>query len=301
MCGIAGWLDFGQDIRDRRHVVEAMTVTLAARGPDGQGVWVDTHVGLGHRRLAVIDLAGGLQPMVHGGGTDATVALSYNGEIYNFAALRVQLEGLGHRFTTRCDTEVVLRGYLQWQEGVVRRLEGMFAFAIWDARRQQLLLARDFLGVKPLYFQRIGKGVVFGSEPKALLAHPDIRARTNEDGLREIFVLARTPGRTPYAGIHEVKPGEMLRFGREGMRADRFWNFEARPHEDDLPATIARVGELLENAVRQQIVSDVPLCTLLSGGLDSSAIAAMRARRRTPSGPIVRSEKLWPSSQPCGR
>ncbi|URL59712.1 asparagine synthase (glutamine-hydrolyzing) [Luteibacter flocculans] len=275
MCGIAGWLDFSQDIRDRRHIVEAMTVTLAARGPDGQGVWMDKHVGLGHRRLAVIDLAGGVQPMVHDGGTDTTVALSYNGEIYNFAALRAELEALGHRFTTRCDTEVVLRGYLQWEEGVVRRLEGMFAFAVWDARRQQLLLARDFLGVKPLYYQRIGNGVVFGSEPKALLAHPDVRARTNEDGLREIFVLARTPGRTPYADIHEVKPGEMLRFDREGMRADRFWRFEARPHEDDLPATIARVGELLESAVRQQIVSDVPLCTLLSGGLDSSAITAI--------------------------
>lgn len=275
MCGIAGWLDFGQDIRERGFVVEAMTKALETRGPDGQGVWLDTHVGLGHRRLAVIDIAGGAQPMVHKGADSDTAVLSYNGEIYNFPALRAELESLGHRFATRCDTEVVLKGYLQWKEGVLERLEGMFAFALWDASRQQLLLARDFLGVKPLYYQRLGDGVVFGSEPKAILAHPDVRARIDEDGLRQVFVLARTPGATPYADIREVKPGEMLRFDRMGMRSRIFWKLTSHHHQDDLPRTVEHVGELLETSVRGQIVSDVPLCTLLSGGLDSSAITAI--------------------------
>lgn len=275
MCGITGWLDFSRDLRDRRPVIEAMTATLAARGPDGEGTWIAPHVALGHRRLAVIDLAGGAQPMIHERGGRGTVALSYNGEVYNFLALRGELESLGHRFDTRCDTEVVLRGYLQWGEGVARRLNGMFALAVWDADKEQLLLARDFMGVKPLYYQRLGEGVVFGSEPKAILAHPDVRARTDADGLREVFVLARTPGRTPYADIREVRPGEMLCFGREGMRSHIFWRLNAVAHEDDLPTTIDRTRDLLEAAVQRQIVSDVPLCTLLSGGLDSSAITAI--------------------------
>ncbi|KAF1007423.1 MAG: Asparagine synthetase [glutamine-hydrolyzing] 3 [Luteibacter sp.] len=288
MCGIAGWLDFDHDIRERRAIVERMTQTLAARGPDGQGIWLDEHVGLGHRRLAVIDIAGGAQPMVHQDGGANVVALSYNGEIYNFAALRAELEAHGHRFSTRCDTEVVLKGYLQWQEGVLERLEGMFAFALWDAGRQQFLLARDFLGVKPLYYQRLGNGVVFGSEPKAILAHPDVRARTDEDGLRQVFVLARTPGATPYADIREVKPGEMLRFERTGMRSRHFWKLSARPHDDDLQRTVECVGELLETSVRGQIVSDVPLCTLLSGGLDSSAITAIAHEATAPQGQPMR-------------
>ncbi|KAG9602526.1 hypothetical protein KCV01_g7177, partial [Aureobasidium melanogenum] len=226
--------------------------------------------------------------MVHHDGDAGTVALSYNGEIYNFAALRSELVALGHRFATRCDTEVVLKGYLQWQEGVLERLEGMFAFALWDASRRQLLLARDFLGVKPLYYQRLGQGVVFGSEPKAILAHPDVRARTDEDGLRQVFVLARTPGATPYADIREVKPGEMLRFDPMGVRSRRFWKLEARSHDDDLQRTVERVGELLEASVRGQIVSDVPLCTLLSGGLDSSAITAIAHEATAPQGQPMR-------------
>ncbi|WP_257386473.1 asparagine synthase (glutamine-hydrolyzing) [Tahibacter caeni] len=289
MCGIAGWLSFSSDLRERRGVIEAMTRTLAQRGPDASGVWVDRHVALGHRRLAVIDLSGGAQPMIETDGERTVACLSYNGEIYNFVELRAELERKGHRFATRSDTEVVLRGYLEWGDAVAERLNGMFAFAIWDARSESLLLARDFMGIKPLYYYPLGDGVLFGSEPKAILAHPDARARTDRAGLREIFVLARNPERTPYAGMHEVRPGQIIRFDRDGLRKRRFWKLEAHAHEDDLPRTVERVAELLGDSVRRQIVSDVPLCTLLSGGLDSSAITALAHRITTRDGAATRS------------
>ncbi|TDR38501.1 asparagine synthase (glutamine-hydrolysing) [Tahibacter aquaticus] len=289
MCGIAGWLSFSSDLRERRDVISAMTQTLALRGPDAGGVWVDRHIGLGHRRLAVIDLSGGVQPMIEAEGERTIACLSYNGEVYNFVEVREELERLGHRFATRSDTEVVLRGYLQWGEGVTERLNGMFAFAIWDARSETLLLARDFMGIKPLYYFPLGGGVLFGSEPKAILAHPDVRARADGDSLREIFVLAKNPERTPYAGMHEVRPGQVIRFDRHGMRKRQFWSLASHTHEDDLPRTIERVAELLGNSVRQQIVSDVPLCTLLSGGLDSSAITALAHQITSRDGNATRS------------
>lgn len=289
MCGIAGWLSFSSDLRERREVISAMTQTLALRGPDAGGIWVDRHVGLGHRRLAVIDLSGGVQPMIEGDSENPAACLSYNGEIYNFVEVRTELERLGHRFSTRSDTEVVLRGYLQWGEAVTERLNGMFAFAIWDARSETLLLARDFMGIKPLYYYPLEDGVLFGSEPKAILAHPQARARADRDSLREIFVLAKNPERTPYAGMYEVRPGQLIRFDRRGMSKHQFWRLNAHPHEDDLPRTIERVAELLGNSVRQQIVSDVPLCTLLSGGLDSSAITALAHRITSRQGSATRS------------
>lgn len=288
MCGIAGWLSYTGDLRERRAVIAAMTQSLALRGPDADGLWVDRKVGLGHRRLAVIDLAGGVQPMLERSG-DRTVCLTYNGEVYNFGELRDELERAGHRFATRSDTEVVLRGYLEWGEGVCERLDGMFAFAIWDSRDESLLLARDFMGIKPLYYYPTADGVLFGSEPKAILAHPDVTARTDADGLREIFVLAKTPERTAYAGMYEVRPGQAIRFDRNGSRKRQFWRLRARPHEDDLPRTIERVAELLDGSVRRQVVSDVPLCTLLSGGLDSSAITALAQRMTARDGGAMRS------------
>ncbi|MEO7323243.1 MAG: asparagine synthase (glutamine-hydrolyzing) [Dokdonella sp.] len=289
MCGITGWLSFSSDLRERRDVISAMTQTLALRGPDASGIWVDRHIGLGHRRLAVIDLSGGVQPMIEADGGRTVACLSYNGEIYNFVEVRRELEHLGHRFSTRSDTEVLLRGYLQWGEGVTERLNGMFAFAIWDARSEALVLARDFMGIKPLYYFPMADGVLFGSEPKSILAHPDVRACANGDNLREIFVLAKNPERTPYAGMHEVRPGQVIRFDRHGMAKRQFWNLSSHAHEDDLPRTIERVAELLGDSVRRQIVSDVPLCTLLSGGLDSSAITAIAQRITSGQGNVTRS------------
>jgi asparagine synthase (glutamine-hydrolysing) len=278
MCGIAGWVSFDDDLRVHQNVIIGMTKTMERRGPDAGGVWIDRHVALGHRRLAIIDLAGGVQPMQAEEEGRTTASLIYTGEVYNFVELRDELRQLGHRFKTRSDTEAVLRGYLQWGDKVAERLNGMFAFAIWDVRTEELLLVRDRMGVKPLYYYPTADGVLFGSEPKAILAHPGVRRRVNKDGFREILVLAKNPEATIYAGMHEVRPGQVVRVNRNGLTKRRYWTLTAREHEDDLPRTIETVTELLEDIVRRQIVSDVPICSLLSGGLDSSTVTAMAHR-----------------------
>jgi asparagine synthase (glutamine-hydrolysing) len=278
MCGIAGCVSYDGDLRSHKDVIAAMTETMARRGPDAGGVWIDRHVGLGHRRLAIIDLAGGAQPMQAEEEGRICASLIYTGEVYNFVELRDELRELGHRFKTRSDTEVVLRGYLQWGDKVVERLNGMFAFAIWDVRTEELLLLRDRMGVKPLFYYPTADGVLFGSEPKAILAHPTVQPRVNKDGFREILVLAKNPESTIFAGMHEVRPGQVVRVNRNGLTKRRYWMLTAREHEDDLPRTIGTVTELLEDTVRRQIVADVPLCSLLSGGLDSSAVTAMAHR-----------------------
>jgi asparagine synthase (glutamine-hydrolysing) len=275
MCGIAGWVSYDGDLKAHQDVIATMTRTMARRGPDSGGAWIDRHVGLGHRRLAVIDIAGGTQPM-QAEDEDRTIAsLVYTGEVYNFVELRDELRQLGHRFKTCSDTEVVLRGYLQWGEKFVERLNGMFAFAIWDVRTEELILVRDRMGVKPLFYYPTPDGVLFGSEPKAILAHPGVRPRVTEDGLREMLVLAKNPESTIYAGMREVRPGHVVRVNRNGLAKRRYWALSAREHEDDLPRTIRTVTELLDDIIRRQTVADVPLCSLLSGGLDSSAVTAL--------------------------
>jgi asparagine synthase (glutamine-hydrolysing) len=256
-----------------------MTRTMACRGPDAEGLWTDPHVALGHRRLAVIDLAGGVQPMAaagHGGTTLA--ALTYSGEVYNFRELRDELRAHGHTFRTASDTEVVLHAYLQWGDAFVDRLNGMFALGLWDAQKQRLLLVRDRMGVKPLFYYPTADGVLFGSEPKAILAHPLARAVVDDDGLREVFGLVMTPENAVYRDMYEVRPGSVVRISRQGVTKTRYWTLQSVAHTDDLPTTVATVRELLEDTVRRQLVSDVPLCSLLSGGLDSSAVTALAAR-----------------------
>ncbi|MFE7114210.1 asparagine synthase (glutamine-hydrolyzing) [Streptomyces sp. NPDC057654] len=280
MCGIAGWIDFERDLCTERAVVSAMTETLAPRGPDDAGIWLAPHAALGHRRLAVIDIEGGRQPMTAEAGSEgeagAGAVLTYSGEVYNFRELRAQLEAKGHRFRTRSDTEVVLRGYLEWGEGVADRLNGMYAFAVWDARTEELLLVRDRMGVKPLFYCLLpGGGLLFGSEPKAILAHPRAPRTVGADGLREILTIVQTPESSLYQGLHEVRPGQLVRIGRDGLSKRRYWRLEAREHTDDLDTTIGTVRELLADIVERQLVADVPLCSLLSGGLDSSAITAL--------------------------
>jgi asparagine synthase (glutamine-hydrolysing) len=208
-------------------------------------------------------------------------SLIYTGEVYNFVELREELKLLGHRFKTRSDTEVVLRGYLQWGEKVVERLNGMFAFAIWDVRTEELFLVRDRMGVKPLFYYQTPDGVLFGSEPKAILAHPSVQPRVDRDGLCEILLVAKNPEATIYAGMREVRPGQIVRVSRNGLSKRRYWKLTAWDHEDDLPRTIQTVAELLDDIVRRQIVSDVPLCSLLSGGLDSSSVTALADREMT--------------------
>ncbi|MYW97970.1 asparagine synthase (glutamine-hydrolyzing) [Amycolatopsis rubida] len=279
MCGICGWADFGRDLSGESAIADAMTDTLCCRGPDARGTWLDPHAVLGHRRLAVIDLEGGRQPMarVRGGRTQAV--LSFCGEVYNFQELRRELAARGHVFDTRSDTEVVLASYLEWGAGFPGHLRGMFAVAVWDPRRRELLLARDRLGVKPLYYQRTAEGLVFGSEPKAILAHPLGSRRVSAEGLCEILEMVKTPERTAYSGMNEVRPGQLVRLTESGLRTSRYWELTAHEHVDDLPATVDTVRGLLEQTVSEQMVTDVPLCSLLSGGLDSSVITALAASR----------------------
>jgi asparagine synthase (glutamine-hydrolysing) len=290
MCGITGWVGFGRDLRGERAAIEAMTATMTCRGPDAGGVWCSPHAAIGHRRLAVIDIPGGEQPMrAPGGPRDAAphedgrdpddVVLTFSGEIYNFTELRHDLAARGHQFRTRSDTEVLLHAYLEWGRDCVERLNGMFAFAVWDERRQELLLARDRLGVKPLYYAPLADGALFGSEPKAILAHPEFRPEVDAEGLAELFcqVGTKTPGHGVYRGLLEVRPGTTVTVSRGGPRTAAYWTLEARDHTDDLSTTTATIRDLLTDIVHRQTVSDVPLCSLLSGGLDSSVVSALAA------------------------
>ena len=288
MCGISGWIDFQRDLTREQPAIDAMCDTMACRGPDDSGTWVRTHAALGHRRLAIIDLPGGSQPMEIDT-PDGPVAMVYSGEAYNFGELRDELRRRGRKFDTDSDTEVVLQGYLEWGAAVAEKLNGMYAFAIWDARTEQLLLIRDRLGIKPLYYHPTDTGVLFGSEPKAILANPLAEKAVDADGLREVFAQTKSPGQAIWSGMHEVKPGTVVTFDRNGVREHTYWQLEAIPHEDDQQTSVERVRELLDDIVSRQLVADVPRCVLLSGGLDSSAITAMAAQQLAPQGEQVRS------------
>lgn len=287
MCGITGWVAYRTDLRTRTAELERMTATMAARGPDDRGTWSREHVGLGHCRLAVIDLPGGTQPMT-ARTDDGEVALVYSGEVYDFAELRGELGRLGHRFDTRSDTEVVLRAYLEWGEDVADHLTGMFAFAVWDGRDERLHLVRDRLGVKPLYYLATPDGVLFGSEPKAILANPLAPAVVELEDLRELVGFTKAPGWALWKDMAELPPGTVATVDRGGLRQRSYWSLAARPHTDDPETTVATVRELLSGIVAQQGVADVPQCVLLSGGLDSSAVTALAARGAAERGERLR-------------
>lgn len=288
MCGITGWVSFDRDLRAEGETLDAMTETMSCRGPDDRGTWAEGPAALGHRRLAIIDLPGGRQPMT-AETPQGTVALVYSGEAYNFTELRRELTGRGHRFSTDSDTEVVLRGYLEWGAELAGRLNGMYAFALWDGRHDKLVMIRDRMGIKPFYYYPTPDGVLFGSEPKAILANPLARARVRLDGLRELFTFVKTPGHAIWDGMHEVEPGTVVTVDRSGLRRHVYWQLETRPHTDDRDTSISTVRTLLDDIVRRQLVADVPRCTLLSGGLDSSAMTALAARQLAEHGERVRS------------
>lgn len=278
MCGITGWIDWELDLTQQRPVLETMTATLTNRGPDAEGIWLSPQAAFGHRRLSVVDLEGGKQPMIRQLG-DCTYVITYNGELYNTLEIRRELQARGHQFYTNSDTEVLLVSYIEWGPACVDYLNGIFAFGIWNTKDQSLFMARDRLGVKPLFYSERDKSFFFGSELKALLAHPAIPARLDQEGLEEIFSLgpSRTPGHGVFQGIAELRPGYCLLHNRNGTRIWQYWSLKSQPHEDDLDTSIARIQELLGDAAKRQLVSDVPICTLLSGGLDSSALTAFAA------------------------
>ena len=215
------------------------------------------------------------------------VVMVYSGEAYNFTELRDELTQKGEKFQTSSDTEVVLRGYLQWGEALADRLNGMYAFAIWDSRDRKLVMIRDRMGIKPLYFYRTPDGVLFGSEPKAILANPLAKRVVDVDGLREMLVPVKTPRHAVWKGMQEVEPGTIVTVDEQRRPRAHLLAAGVGPHTDDRDTTVARVRELLDDIVRRQLVADVPECVLLSGGLDSSAITALSARELSDAGPYV--------------
>jgi asparagine synthase (glutamine-hydrolysing) len=282
MCGITGIFSFdGAPVDPAR--LEAMTTALGHRGPDGSGRLLNGPVGLGHRRLSIIDIDGGHQPLSN---EDDTVHVVFNGEIYNFIELRAELEAAGHRFKTRSDTEVIVHAYEQWGAACVGRFNGIFSFALWDERRHVLFLARDHLGVKPLYYTVAGGQLLFGSEIKALLAHPACPRRVDLAALGQLFTYRYVPSpRTLFDSIAKLPPGHSLTIESGVMGIKRYWQWAPShrklSNEADL---IEEYNHLLEDAVKLQLRSDVPVGLFLSSGVDSASLLAIM--RRHLSGPI---------------
>ncbi|MCU5028544.1 asparagine synthase (glutamine-hydrolyzing) [Bacillus thuringiensis serovar brasilensis] len=285
MCGITGWVDYKRSLEGERDVVTKMAETLAKRGPDDNKVWIKGNVAFGHKRLIVVDPEGGKQPMTCLK-DEANYAICYNGELYNTEDIRKELLRRGYTFKGHSDTEVLLASYIEWKEECVDHLNGIYAFAVWDEQKEQVFIARDRLGVKPLFYKYDSGRLLFGSELKAILAHPDVKAEVTLEGLSEIFGLgpSRTPGHGIYAGIKELRPGHAMTFSKNGLCIWRYWNVESKKHEDSFEETVEKTRFLLQDAITRQLVSDVPLCTFLSGGVDSSAITAIAAKEYERSG-----------------
>lgn len=277
MCGIGGFVDYERDARRGGPILHGMKRTLTPRGPDAEGTYFDEDAALVHRRLIVIDPEGGKQPM-HS--PDRNTIIIYNGELYNTPELRTELMSRGHEFVGHSDTEVLLHAYLEWKTDAFSRLNGIFAFAIWEKRERRLTLCRDRLGVKPLFFAPIRNGLTFGSTIDTVLCHPEIEPALDEDGLRTLLLLG--PARPPESGVfRQIKsllPGHFAVLTPEAFTDHTYWKLEAHEHEDDLPTTIERTHTLICDAARRQLVSDVPLACFLSGGLDSSILSMLTAK-----------------------
>jgi asparagine synthase (glutamine-hydrolysing) len=282
MCGIAGF--FSADRVINRDLIRSMTDRIAHRGPDDSGVFCDEYVALGFRRLSIIDVAGGHQPMTN---EDGRLQIIYNGEIFNHGDLRPDLEAAGHLYRTRCDTETIVHAFEQYGEECVTRFRGMFAFAIWDKQSRTLFCARDRLGIKPFYYWTDGVTFVFGSEIKALLVHPVVRAQFHEEGLAEYLAFGYLSGeQTMFRGIRKLMPGHTMKIEFSATRqlvvsSKQYWDVPAPapngPARDD-QLWISECRQRVEETVRMRLMSDVPLGVFLSGGIDSSTIAALMKR-----------------------
>jgi asparagine synthase (glutamine-hydrolysing) len=283
MCGLCGVLNFDGQAPVDQEGLAAMTATLQKRGPDDLGYFRSGPVGLGHRRLSIIDLEMGHQPLSN---EDGTIWIVYNGELYNYQEIRINLEKASHRFATASDTEVIVHAYEEYGADCLKAMNGMFAFAIWDSNRRRLLLARDRLGIKPLYYAHLPQCLLFGSEVKALLAHPQFERRLDVTALNLYLSLEYVP--TPhsiFAGVNKLPPGHFLLVEGSDTRLERYWDLRLDKSEPVSTRTVAEcsaeVRQLLYDAVKMELIADVPVGVLLSGGIDSSAVAAMMARAST--------------------
>ena len=278
MCGIVGWVNTQKSIADNINIIEKMTSTLEKRGPDSYGYYNSEDVLFGHRRLIIVDPEGGAQPMIRQIG-DRKYVIIYNGELYNTEEVREKLIKKGYHFNAYSDTEVLLVAYIEWGVDCLKHINGIFAFGVWEESEKILFLARDPLGVKPLFYSVKNNNLIFASQIKALLANPMIEPVINNEGIMEIFGLgpARTLGNGVFEDIKEIAPAHYLMYRDGKPILNEYWKLEANPHEDDLEKTIEHTRHLLVDAVEKQLVSDVPVCTFLSGGLDSSAISFIAA------------------------
>lgn len=275
MCGIAGQLSPRTLPRRREGFYDKILHTMARRGPDQEGMWQDPACVLLHRRLSVMDPEHGLQPMTLGGKT-----IVYNGELYNTQELRQELSALGDTFLTQCDTEVLLRCFLRWGVDCLAKLNGIFAFAIYDSAERRLYFARDPMGVKPLFYAQRGDSFFFASELKSLLAFPEISPTLDARGIYDIMFLGpgRTPGYGVFRGIYELKPGQWGSYDETGLQLHTYWTLQDRPCTDSFEEASEKTRFLLEDSIRRQLVADVPVGTFLSGGLDSSIVSAVAAK-----------------------
>lgn len=291
MCGIAGIFDrTGAPDAARADLLARMTRTLHHRGPDDEGYYLDGPVGLGHRRLSIIDVAGGHQPV---GNEDGTVWVVFNGEIYNYPDLTRELESKGHRFASRCDTECIVHGYEEWGPACVEHFRGMFAFAVWDQRRQRLFLARDRLGKKPLYYAQVNGTLIFGSEIKALLQYPGLDRTIDLEAFSDYISLLYIPSpRSIFRAVRKLPPGSFLLSDRDGVQERRYWDVSFAPGRPVPDQPAEHLAEILREAVGIRLRSDVPLGAFLSGGLDSSAVVGLMAQA-LPS-PVVTSSIGFP-------
>lgn len=284
MCGIAGWIDFSRNIKKETSIMEGMSRVLAPRGPDESGAYFSESCCLVHRRLVVIDPENGKQPMTKGSYT-----LCYNGELYNTAEIQAELEKLGHSFSGHSDTEVLLTAYIQWGEDCLDWFNGIYSFAIWDSERKNLFMARDRAGVKPLYYSVTDSGLLFASEPKALLVHPSVKPVIDGEGVAQIMLLgpAVKPDSGIFKDIKQVPPGCKLSCTRDKLSLKSYWQPIAEQHKETVQETAEHLAFLIRDSVKRQLVSDVPLCTFLSGGLDSSIISAIASEEYRSRGEIL--------------
>ena len=288
MCGIAGFINFKENISHNKYIIENMTDTLKKRGPDDIGYYFSKHTLLGHRRLVVVDPSGGAQPMIKENDHNKYVIV-YNGELYNTEDIRKELLKAGHEFDSYSDTEVLLTAYINWGYKCVEYINGIFSFAIWDEKNKSLFLARDPLGVKPLFYTKNGDSFIFGSEIKTLLAHPAVKPILTKQGLTEIFGLgpARALGSGIFKDIYELPPAYCGVLTPYAFNTYEYWKVKCKEHTENVDDTAEHVKSLLVDAVKRQLVADVPLCTFLSGGLDSSAISAIAASEFKTQGKIL--------------
>ena len=276
MCGIAGIIHFDDRPADVRAVAE-MVASLGHRGPDASAVYGHGAMALGHARLSIIDIEGGAQPMLAAGGR---LAVTFNGEIFNYLELRQELASLGYRFATRSDTEVLLHAYDAWGEQCVERFNGQWAFAIWDARERRLFLSRDRVGIRPLFYTRAGNSLLFASEIKALFTHEGVARDLDHQALAQVFTFWVTlPPRTAFAGVHQLPPGHSMIVGQDGsVRIRQYWDFNFDANDDSNQPEdeyAEQLRDLLTDATRLRLRADVPVATYLSGGIDSSVTTAV--------------------------